>query len=74
MSGEFGLKPGDTVNLKMPQGTIFSKFGTMYSDVAAGETVVFVVNNLDSVQLSVNLGNFSEKYGIKAGTKIEIDK
>jgi len=46
----------------------------MYSDVPQGEEVVFVSNNHGMVQLSINLGNFANTYGIKAGTKIEIEK
>jgi len=71
---EFGLKPGNVISIKLPQSTIPAKFGTIYSDVPQGEDIVFVINNLDMLQLSVNLGNFSNKYGVKAGTRIEIDR
>lgn len=78
ISGEtanmFGLKPGDTIRITSHETRIAAKFGTNYSDVAKGETIVFVINNLDMVQLSINLGNFANTYGIKAGTKIEIEK
>jgi hypothetical protein len=69
---EFGVKPGDLVNVIIPQGKITAKFGTIYSDVPQGEEIVFVSNNLGMVQLSINLGNFANTYGVKAGTKIEI--
>ncbi len=49
-------------------------FGTSYSDVPEGEEIVFVSNNHGMVQLSINLGNFAGTYGLKAGTKIEIEK
>jgi S-adenosylmethionine hydrolase len=39
-----------------------------------GKEIVFVINNLGMVQLSINLGNFADTYGVKAGTKIEIEK
>jgi hypothetical protein len=71
---EFGAKPGDPVYINTPQSKIAAKFGTIYSDVPQGDAIVFVINNLGRVQLSINLGNFSSTYGVKAGTKIEIDK
>jgi hypothetical protein len=71
-ASEFGLKPGDTVNIISPQGKITARFGTIYSDVPQGKEVVFVVNNLGVVQLSINLGDFADVHGVKAGTKIEI--
>ena len=71
-ASEFGLIPGDTVNIIMPRGKITASFGTIYSDVPQGEEIMFVVNNLDTVQLSINLGSFADVHGLKAGTKIEI--
>jgi len=73
-ANEFGLKLGDLVNVEIPQGTISAKFGIIYSDVPKGESIVLVSNSLGVVQLSINLGNFASTYGVKAGTKIEIDK
>jgi S-adenosyl-L-methionine hydrolase (adenosine-forming) len=68
------LKAGDSVSITNPQGKITARFGTNYSDVPQGEAIIFVSRNLELVQLSINLGNFAGKYGIKAGTKIEIQK
>lgn len=73
-ANDFGLKPGGTVYIKSSQGMITSEYGTNYSDVPKGEAIAFVINNLGVVQLSINLGNFANTYGIKAGTKIEIEK
>jgi len=73
-AGEFGLKPGDSIQITGPQGKITAEFGTIYSDVPQGKEIVFVINNLGMVQLSINLGNFADTYGVKAGTKIEIEK
>jgi S-adenosyl-L-methionine hydrolase (adenosine-forming) len=71
---EFGLQPGSMINLDA-NGQIFNiPYGTIYSDVAVGENIVFVNNNLGIVQISINLGNFAGTYGINAGTKIEIKK
>ena len=71
-ANEFGLKPGDSVNIVSPRGIIAARFGTIYSDVPQGKDVVFIVNNLGVVQLSINLGDFAGTHGVKAGTKIEI--
>jgi S-adenosyl-L-methionine hydrolase (adenosine-forming) len=70
----FGLKAGDLIQVKSQQNEISAKFGTIYSDVPKGEEIVFVNNNLGVVQLSINLGNFAVKYGIKAGAKIDIER
>jgi S-adenosyl-L-methionine hydrolase (adenosine-forming) len=71
---EFGLRPGNNILVKSQQNVISSRFGTIYSDVPKGQEIVFVNNNLGVVQLSINLGNFAAKYGIKAGSKIEIER
>lgn len=71
---EFGLKPGEPVDVNYDGKIITAKYGTNYSDVPKGEAIVFVINNLGMVQISINLGNFAGTYGIKAGTKIEITK
>lgn len=73
-ANEFGVKPGDTLQVKTPQNNITAKFGTIYSDVPLGKEIVFVNNNLDILQLSLNLDNFAGKYSVKAGTKIELEK
>jgi len=70
---EFGLKLGDTIVVKGPQLEISAKFGSIYSDVPQGEEIVFVKSDLGMLQLSVNLGDFAETYGIEAGTKVEIE-
>lgn len=74
VADEFGLKPGDPVKISTPRGEVPARFGTIYSDVAQGEEIVFVSNNLDMLQLSINLGDFAGKYGVTAGTKIKIQK
>ena len=74
ITGDFGLKPGDTVQVKVSGKTVPVKFGTIYSDVPEGKEVMFVSNGLGMVQLSINLGDFAGVYGIKAGTGIEIEK
>ena len=71
---EFGVKLGDTIQVKSQQAMISAKFGAIYTDVPQGKEIIFVNNNLGVVQLSINLGNFASTYGVKAGTKIEIEK
>ncbi|MBI2907868.1 MAG: SAM-dependent chlorinase/fluorinase [Chloroflexi bacterium] len=73
-ANEFGLKPGDSIRVSDGQRKISAKFGTVYSDVDRGKEIVFVNNNLDMLQLSVNLGSFAETHNIKAGAKIEIER
>lgn len=73
-ANEFGVKPGDTIQVRSGGSTIPATFGTIYSDVPQGKEIVFVNNNLDMLQLSVNLGNFAKTYNIKAGAKIEIER
>ncbi len=58
-ASEFGIKPGDIVQVKGFGNTIPMKFGAIYSDVPQGEEIMFVCNNLGMVQLSINLGNLS---------------
>lgn len=73
-ANEFGVKPGDTIQVKSPQSIVAAKYGTIYSDVPHGEEIAFVNNNLGVVQLSINMGNFAKTYGVTAGTEIEIEK
>lgn len=72
-ASEFGMKPGGSVSVIMPQGKITARLGTIYSDVPQGKEIVFVVNNLGVVQMSINLGNFAVTYGVRAGTRVEIE-
>jgi len=74
IADEFGLEPGDQLSITIATSTIRAIFGTTYADVPQGKEIVFVINNLGMVQMSINLGNFASTYHIKAGTKIEIEK
>ena len=73
-ANEFGIKPGDTITVNIAGSDISTKYGSIYSDVAVGKEIVFVNNNLDILQLSINMGNFASTYKIVAGTKFEIYK
>jgi S-adenosyl-L-methionine hydrolase (adenosine-forming) len=73
-ASRFGLKPGDTVLVQTPEKAVEAKFGTIYSDVPQGKNIYFVISNLGMLQLSINLGNFSQSYNVKAGTKIALLK
>jgi S-adenosyl-L-methionine hydrolase (adenosine-forming) len=73
-AGQFGLKPGDAVKVQIQEKVIEARFGTIYSDVPQGKNIYFVISNLGMLQLSINLGNFSQSYNVKAGTKIALLK
>jgi S-adenosylmethionine hydrolase len=53
---------------------ITARYGTIYSDVPEGKEIAFVLSNLGVVQLSINLGNFSLTYDLKAGSRIGLQK
>jgi len=71
---QYGLKPGDSLKVQTAEKIVEAKYGSIYSDVPQGENIVFVLSNLGVVQLSINLGNFSEAYNLKAGSRIGIQK
>jgi len=73
-ASEFGLKPGETIQVNAGQSKLAAEFGVIYSDVPQSKEIVFVNNNLGKLQLSVNLGNFAKTHNIKAGVKIEIER
>lgn len=73
-ASQFGLKPGNAIKVQTTEKAVEAKFGTIYSDVPQGQNIVFVISNLGVVQLSVNLGNFSQSYNLKAGSKIGLQK
>jgi S-adenosyl-L-methionine hydrolase (adenosine-forming) len=73
-ASRYGLGPGDYLQVQNPSGPVPAKFGTIYSDVAEGREIVFVNRNLGVVQLSINMGSYSEKYGLQAGDKIGLQK
>jgi len=71
---DFGLSRGDSIQVELPEALIAGHYGTIYSDVPEGEDIVFVNSNLGVVQLSINMGNYAEKYNLKAGDKIGLVK
>jgi S-adenosyl-L-methionine hydrolase (adenosine-forming) len=71
---QFGLAAGDIIEVYAAQNLVTARYGKIYSDVLEGKEIVFVNNNLGVIQLSINLGNYSKKYQLKAGEKIEIQK
>jgi len=74
MAVKLGANKGDAVQVKTTDKIVAAKCGTIYSDVPKGDAIVLVSPNLNIIQLSINLGNFSKTYGIDAGAKIEIGK
>jgi S-adenosylmethionine hydrolase len=71
---QFGLSPGATVQVQSPQNLITARYGTIYSDVPEGKEIAFVNSNLGVIQLSINMGNYSKTYNLKAGSKIGIQR
>jgi S-adenosylmethionine hydrolase len=67
----------------LPVGTIFTlqsdtlpvgiELGITYSSVPVGENVCFI-NSSDFLELAINYGNFSETWGVSAGTIIHLQK
>jgi S-adenosylmethionine hydrolase len=70
---QLGLKVGDVLRVTIGDAEITLKFGTEYNSVPVGDNVAFV-NSTGVLQLSINKGNFSSFYNIKAGTNFEIIK
>jgi S-adenosylmethionine hydrolase len=73
-AGQFGLTPGKAIQVQTPKELITARYGTIYSDVPQGKEIAFVLSNLGVVQLSINLGNFSLTYDLKAGSRINLQK
>ena len=73
-ANQFGVDPGDDIHVITPHSTIPARYGTIYSDVPVGEEIVFVNNNIDLFQLSLNMDSFAATHNISTGMKIEIVK
>jgi S-adenosylmethionine hydrolase len=73
-AGEFGVNRGDGIRVITDQGTIDAVYGAIYSDVPVGDEVVFVNNNIDLLQLSLNMDDFAAAYNMGTGMKVEIVK
>lgn len=71
-ASQFGVVPGDDIQVVISGSVIPAKYGTIYSDVAIGEEVAFVNNNIDLLQLSLNLDNFAAAYNVSTGMRVEI--
>ena len=74
LAGEFGIEPGETISVQVAGADISLMFGRIYSDVSVEEDIVFVNNNVDLLQLSVNLGNFAGTHGVEVGARVEISR
>jgi S-adenosylmethionine hydrolase len=74
MAAEFELQAGETLSFYVGETNLSIKYGMIYSDVPQGETVMFINDNLGLLQVSINLGNFADTYGVAAGTNIRISR
>lgn len=71
----------DNLMSEIPVGSVFTltsdtiqlsvEKGMTYASVPTGENVCFI-NSSDFLELAINYGNFSEKYGISAGARIKL--
>lgn len=66
-----GYHEGDLVRVSFAGGSYFASMGSYYSSVPVGQNVLFV-NDMNRLEMAVNYGNLSERYGLVAGSVIEI--
>lgn len=64
---------GTTLTLKSDTVQVNLKLGTTYSSVSESENVCFV-NSSKLLEIAVNYGSFSAKYGIKSGARLQLIK
>ncbi len=65
-----GAEVGDIVVVKMGENELVLPFVTIYGDVDRGTPLLRVTGG--SVQLAINYGNFSTKYGVSVGTEVSV--
>ena len=65
-----GAEVGDIVVVKIGENELVVPFVTIYGDVDRGTPLLRVTGG--SVQLAINYGNFSTKYGVSAGTEVSV--
>jgi len=73
---KLGVTIGEVVRVTVSNGEriVYSdslEFVRTFDDVPQGEPLLYV-NSLDNIALAINLGNFADKYGIKAGPEWRI--
>lgn len=67
-----GLALGDLLSIKTSSATLTAPFCTSYSDVDTGSLVVRDDQKNGILVVAINMGNFSVKYGIKAGDDVAL--
>jgi S-adenosylmethionine hydrolase len=70
---QYGLTAGDSISININGTKVSAVTGNEYGDVPVGE-VVALINSLDTLQLSINHGNFSSSYNVNTGMTVEIEK
>lgn len=65
------IAPGALIRVATAANSFLVTFGSAYSSVPAAENVAFV-NGSSRVELAVNQGNLSARYGIGAGTYVRL--
>lgn len=66
-----GMKHGDRVEIEVARKKLKSRYMNTFGEVRKGEAVV-LPDDFGRVQVSVNQGNFSKKFGGKEGDKVVI--
>lgn len=64
---------GDIVKAEYNGQTFFLKYGTYYNSVRENENVCFT-NSGNTIEFSVNFGNFGNRYNISAGGILKLSK
>lgn len=70
---KFRVKIGDNINLKFKNKTIKMQYYRTFGDVGKGKPLIFK-DDYGRMEVALNMGNFSKKYGIKIGDECVIIK
>jgi putative ABC transport system substrate-binding protein len=62
---------GVLLKINAGQAVFFATYGMDYSSVPVGQNVV-LMDHSDRIQLSVNFGDMSQRYGLTAGTPVKL--
>lgn len=66
-----GLQPGDAATASWPGGHVALKVATAYGDVPEGKPLA-LLREASPLVLAVNMGSFSQTYGVKTGTVVTV--
>jgi S-adenosylmethionine hydrolase len=69
----FSVSEGQTVTLRFPKKSVDVPFFDTFGRVGEGKSLI-LKDDYGRVEVAVNMGNFSKKYGIRAGNRCTISK